>query len=444
MTVGGEFWVPDTPERRVRGEFVVSDELQVSLQGGLVDDPLVRPSGTGWALIASASKTVESFLPVTIHGELESGQIVTLLDGQNYGGHPPFGQPLYKAHMVLRGAHVMTNQQYRAVRFRLGHPYWLGHLNSAPPVAVEDDNSTLAIDSADEAANWLVYEAAVPMTLRQLEMRVVTACRVLAELALHVEIDEREMELRIDPLGEWLTVLSADTDDMESGRLDPDSLLPREELTVERFAAWIALDHRLDGLAAAVARKQTGPLQVLAPVATSVLEGLHRRLPYSQSKFPSDSRAALKRVRRAAADAARAQAASEGLDAELVAASLAFFGEVSFRDRATEVVSVVSAAVPEIAESVPNLPALLTETRNELAHHLIPDEVREPLEARYLRWILVSTVTPWLLRCLLLLHAGVDPNVLHERLLMSKRFEMQRANTAQHVKELAESRSTPS
>lgn len=126
-------------------------------------------------------------------------------------------------------------------------------------------------------------------------------------------------------------------------------------------------------------------------------------------------------------DAARAQAEAVGVDSEVAAKSLNFFGEVSFRDRANEILNDVCDVVPEIAESVPNLAALLTETRHELTHHLIPDEEREPLETRYLRWIVVSTLTPWLLRCLLLVHAGIDREVLHDRLLMSKRFDFQRA-----------------
>lgn len=436
----GHFWAAETPEHRVPGEYAVDGLPKVTLASGLVDDPRVSQWGSGWALSASAARSVASFLPITIHGELESGELVTLVDGRNYGGHYPFGQPVYKAHITLHGGHVTKDQLYSALRFRLGNPYWLAHIGAGASVVVEDDNSTLGIDCADETGNRLVYESAVPMTLRNLEMRVVVACRVLAELALHVQIDERDMELRIGQDGPWLSVLGEEPDD-ESSSINPDSLLPREELTLQRFARWIALSQRLDGLGAAVSRKQTGTLQVLAPVATSLLEGLHRRLPYPQSKFPDVPRAELRSIRRAAADAARAQAEVVGVDSELAATSLNFFGEVSFRDRANEVLADVCDAVPEITESVPNLAALLTETRHELAHHLIPDEDREPLETRYLRWIVVSTVTPWLLRCLLLLHAGVDREVLHDRLMMSRRFDFLRANTAQHVKELNELRS---
>jgi hypothetical protein len=294
-------------------------------------------------------------------------------------------------------------------------------------VVVSDDGSTLSVDDGDEG-NRLVYVAAAPASFRQLEMRVITACRVLAELALDLQIDARSVDLRVGS-GPWLPVLGGAFNE-DPGAFDPDTLLLRHELTLERFAAWIVLNDRLDGLGAAVARKQQATLQVLAPVVTSLLEGLHRRLPYEQLKFPGVPKAALKRIRGAASDGARRQAEIEGLNADQAANSLNIFGAGSFRDRVKTVIADVCASVPEITESVPNLADLLTTTRHELAHHLVPDDSKEPFESRVLRWIVVSTVTPWLLRCLLLIHAGIDREVLHNRLLMSQRFGLFRANTA--------------
>jgi hypothetical protein len=55
----------------------------------------------------------------------------------------------------------------------------------------------------------------------------------------------------------------------------------------------------------------------------------------------------------------------------------------------------------------------------------------------------VTNVTQWLLRGLLLLHAGIEPNVLHDGYLAHRRFAFFRANTAQHVKELGWELSSP-
>jgi hypothetical protein len=112
------------------------------------------------------------------------------------------------------------------------------------------------------------------------------------------------------------------------------------------------------------------------------------------------------------------------------------FDQVDYLERAVDVATKVCAVLPEIAESVAALPERITKARNELAHLLLLDEEKEPLEVRYLRWLVVASVTPWLLRGLLLLAAGIDPTVLHERHLAYDRFVLFRANVAQLVREL--------
>ena len=49
---------------------------------------------------------------------------------------------------------------------------------------------------------------------------------------------------------------------------------------------------------------------------------------------------------------------------------------------------------------------------------MLNDE-QEPLADRIDRWVAVSYVTPWLLRLLLLLHAGIEPDALHTACLHS-------------------------
>ncbi len=40
----------------------------------------------------------------------------------------------------------------------------------------------------------------------------------------------------------------------------------------------------------------------------------------------------------------------------------------------------------------------------------------------YLRWLVVTSVTPWLPRGLLMLEAGIEPNVLHKQHLAYRRY----------------------
>jgi len=442
ITLGGEFWVPAVPDVPVRGEYSAEPGKQpeVSLVADLVDDPRVRPNGSGVTFASSPAEMVKAFLPITLQGQLETGECVTLLNAQNHGGGF-FRPPRYVAHgAVLGDAHVTGEDQlYSAVRFRLGNPYWLGHLTAGEPTVLDDDGSTLSVERSEDG-NWLVYSSSAPATLRQLEIRVVSGCQVLAQLVLHQDLAIRQTELRVASDDPWLSVhgpgVSAPPDDF-----DPRTLLRREELTVERFAKWITLNDTLDGLAWAVARPIKAELQVQVLMVTSLLEGLHRRLPFEQSKFPDASPSALDRIKQAARRAGRDKAEAEpGLDPQKVHGAVknavSHFGDVDYLQRAADVVNKVCSVVPEIAESVADLPGRLLRARNEMAHHLPQDEEKEPLEVRYLRWLVIATVTPWLLRGLLLLRAGIEPLVLHDGYLQHGRFAYFRANTAQHVREL--------
>ena len=213
IAVGGNFWVLEKPEVRVRGEFSaeVGKQPEARLVAGLVADPRVgafdTPDG-GKILTFSAvpAKWVEAFQPITLQGQLDTGESVTLLNAQNHGGDGWFSSPHYVAHVAVLGAYVSgTDQLYSAVRFRLDHPYWLGHLVGGESSVVQDDGSTLSVEASEEG-NWLVYSSSAPATLRQLEIRVVSGCLVLVRLAVDQDLVIRETQVRVDPGGPWLTV----------------------------------------------------------------------------------------------------------------------------------------------------------------------------------------------------------------------------------------------
>ena len=165
------------------------------------------------------------------------------------------------------------------------------------------------------------------------------------------------------------------------------------------------------------------PIQVQVQLLTSLIEGFHRRLTPldGQTWFPDARGAALKRVREAAAQAATDQAHREGLDPHIMGAriwnALGHIGDKSFLERAEDVVAKVCAEVPEIGLSITNLASRLTNPRHSFAHQLPQNDAKDPLEDRVTRWTVVSSVTPWLLRALLLLEIGVDAQLLREKYL---------------------------
>ncbi|MGA7050347.1 MAG: hypothetical protein WBZ37_03595, partial [Mycobacterium sp.] len=455
IEVSGYFWVPEKPDATVWGAFGAEGghKPEAVLAGGLVNDPRVRSTGAGGRVFtSSAAATVKAFRPITLQGQLDTGQAVTLVNAYNHGrdGYY-FGSPYYKAdYAVLGDRHVSgVDQLFSNIRFRFGDPYWLAHLRESNASGVDSDGSALSVETSDDG-NWLVYTAAVPATLPQLKSRVVLGCLALAELALDQDFAVRDTHVRINDGDPWLSVHGPGSD-TPPNEFDADTLLPREQLTVERFAKWIPFNDTLDGLASVVARPIKAPLQTQVLVVTPLIEALHRRMPeiFEQSKFARASPSVLKRIIEAARCAAENGATGKrNLDPQQVNVALmnalSHFDDVDYVQRATDVVTKVCAVIPEIAESVADLPECLTKAHHEMAHPLPLDEEKEPLEVRYLRWSVVATITPWLLRGLLLLEAGIDPSVLHDRHLKYGHFLSFRADVAQFVGKLGWELPSPS
>jgi hypothetical protein len=444
----GLFWSTGG-DARVRGDFTAEPGLdaQVTLDGAVADDPrvTVKHTATGETVISVSgdpAEEVAAFAPVDLHGQLDSGELVSLLSAQNHGMPGILGASRYVARVAVSGAHVSSDQLYSAVRFRIDVPYWTAHLGDRENHTVPDDGSVLRAVATEEGPDkgmWLVYESAQPRSYRDLDRRVLTTCRALARLALDRPLAVRTIETRITRDDEWLSLHSKALTAPVSGH--GESLLPREELTVERFANWIALNGKLDGLAAAVAELGKGTVQTQVLAGTSLVEGLHRRLPYQQSQFPTASRSACDRVKKAARNAAADRAAAEKeMDRDLVHTAIknavGHFESVDYRTRAQDITDEVTSIVPELVESVPDLAGKLIDARNDIAHHLVLKDEKESLVGRIDRWVAISYVTPWLLRLLLLLHAGIEPDALHRACLGSQRFAFVRANIAATTRDL--------
>jgi len=452
MTLG-YFWAPETGVRQ-RGELTaeVGAELTLTLNGALVPDyqpttPFIVGDMAS-VLAVHAERSVAEFQPITVHGQLDSGESITLLDARNHGYR---NAPRYIGQAVVFGALVAADDVYTAIRFNVGHILWLGHLTDGESAIVDESESTLAVESST-AGNWLVYASSKPATLRELEIRFISGCLVLMHLFL--QLDARTdlvacaTQVRRNPDGPWLTVRGP-AFSAESGVFHNDTLLPASEVTLERFAQWIPLNDYFDGLGWAVATPFDAAVQVKTQVLTSLVEGMHRRLPFEQSAFPNvpgdTLTTALASIRGAATAAAEAKAQElqiEGLEPALVSTlverAVGHVGDVSYQDRARAVVAEVAGAVPEIAESVKNLPKRLTDPRHLFAHQLPQHgaKKRVPLEHRWNHWSAISSITPWLLRLLLLLNMGVDPLYLHEKCLENQRFAFFRENIARTVRDL--------
>lgn len=436
----GTFWEASSPTRS-RGHYAHSAEGRpvLELLAPIVDDPsaarVTTSDGTSRIVYSmQADKAVRSFAPILIHGELDTGENLTLLSAQNHAAGPTL--PRYRARVAIVGAHVDANHAYSAMRFRVSDRYWTDHLSPGESAQIAD-LSTLRTEAAEDG-NWLIYEASTPRNVRDLEQYVANACITLMALAYDFRPEILEIELKTYE-GPWLRTAGpgfrGQTSDWDVPMLNP------SELTLDRIARWIDLNARLDNLGAAIADPPTGAVQAQALVATTLLEGIHRRLPFEQSRFPSLSKAAKRRIRAAARSAAlevatsSAEADVEAVD-KAISDCLSHFSSVSYLDRAHDIVTEVGTAVPELTISVPDLPKALKDARNDLAHHLVETESIDELVTVINRWTIASMAAPWLLRFLLLLRVGIDPAILRSKALEHQRFKFVLANIARIADEL--------
>lgn len=404
----GTFWTTDG--QPVTGMLVAKNKrTRLTLNGFLSDDPrVIHPTaGSSVTRISrTAERSVAASLPRDIFGTLDTGAQVSLIRAQNFGGSGLDLLPEFQSSILISGDHVTASQLYRAVRFRLDQPYWTQHLIDGESAITPDDGSVISVKFRD-GVPWLVYECAIPATLLELSRRVVSGCVVLGWLMWDERIVSAETEVRIDAVSPWLSVQGRQF--TRTPKSDPSGqFLPRESLTVALLADWIALNTQLDGLTWAVHELVNGTVQARTILGTSLIEGYHRRMDgiYAQKKCvmitPKNGGAPVKKV-----------------------------VNKSFNDRATEVISEVSDIASELISTVPNLPKILTDARNDIAHHLV-DKTRSH-EDRFVGWIVAARICPWLLRVFLLVHAGIDRQVLLNGLAISSNYEYACANASQRA-----------
>jgi hypothetical protein len=139
------------------------------------------------------------------------------------------------------------------------------------------DGSVLRILTVDRPGDeqWFEFEPAQPATLNHLDMQVINPIITLYSLVTGDSTDQRDPEVRLDADSAWMRVYQGMRDPGQRGH----DLLAANLLTPDRFARWIDLRTKSDGLEAAALDELNGAviqIQVLALAA--IAEGLHRKL----------------------------------------------------------------------------------------------------------------------------------------------------------------------
>ncbi|MDV6280173.1 HEPN domain-containing protein [Rhodococcus jostii] len=443
-TLKGEFWAIAEPERRRDGKLTIGVKASARLETvDLVDmrvisEPKIFPNGeTHWTQSGRPEDVVADFAPITVHGTLDSGRDVTLVDAM---GTAILFDQTFRVGYVLDGAHVDGHdQRFSAVRFQLDDPGWWTNLEDGMTAEAGTVGSLSVL--REGGLVWFVFEFTEPVTLRECDSSVVLPARTLANLATMLDFQIGPTQLRVDADGSsWITVLSKNRTPRPvkyGGSRPPEFLLrPAAVLTVERFAQWINVSAGMDGLPVVVANPPTNAaIETKALTMASVAEGLHRRL-FDESKRFQTIKPAQRKIARKAAVAIGVMAFEKAGYSDLeevrdvLTKALGHITEMPYRSRLEDLQQEAVSVVPEVTASFqePTWAQLVVKTRNLLAHQLDGD--KRTMLQKIDDMTLVAWSLPWVLRIVLLLRAGVEPTVIRNGLVNFSPFQYYQANIA--------------
>ena len=298
----------------------------------------------------------------------------------------------------------------------------LGHLAAWRPFLLEPGWSSaqeitgggkLSVLSAGEPPQvWVAGQQVPPVSLRRIGRTFLQPLLTLFTLAADDRCDLLALQIQESPGDEWWDVYSSALQPEQIEELaGHEWLLQVRDLDLRNLTAWLANVERLGPLPPAVAslgRSGTISLESEVLNATTLAEGLHRRMFPSEARFADEDVAT--RARDAAVQAV-AIAAREAVDA--VRGLLGHLEEPGFRARLSRLAEQGEAAVPGVTGTTSKWREIVYAARNDFAHRttgFISDD-----DDAVDRYLMVASSLRWLLQGLLLIKAGIDPSRLAQR-----------------------------
>jgi hypothetical protein len=444
--LNGTFWQADTPDRRVPGQLTLDDRPALETVGQIFVERAVEvdlhPSGAvrRMAVSGDPDALVADWEPRTIYGELDDGTLVSVVGAQ--GGRKrltafvlqQYRQEFRTLRHVILNEHVDDRQTFDSCRFRLVGPIWW---RSEDGEASTAGGGRLVI-TEDGDDRWFEFTPARPLTVRDLDRRVLSPIATLASLVTDNPADAIDLSVRVTAESPWRKVHRAE----ESVPSNSHELLDSTHLSADRFARWIDFRRRSDALDAAAIDDLSGvAIQTAVLTLAAVAEGLHRRLFDEKKRVPALSKRDLVQARRAARGAAvdRVSELDRSDREPLTEADLAefkqavndafgFINEQAFRTRMADLASTAQAALPNIVVAFADWPKASHEARNTLAHRGTQPH-SETIDQFYDLLIALSYSIAWVLRTVLLIEAGFDAATLQEADRDSSRYNHHIANT---------------
>lgn len=393
--VQGVFWSPSSPERRVAGELSCNGaQFVITLIGCAVPSVRMVRSPHGLAFQESGYGIAVDHMPQVLHGSLDTGVDLTLLDAQMTMDPPLLSAPTQKftGWRLLHGAHVHGNELASGVRFtvNLGRAGWL---------ADEPESSSMGRISAWSADDQpgLEVELSDAIALAEAADRLPVRLAGLLQLAIDSNVVPLRREVHLPDRG-WFPLER------------PESAQPRDrgdifesyEVTLTHMARWSDCAHML-GRYPAVAASDVTTLEIAAQVYTTALEGLGRALA-TDEEAPRVSKAVRRRARDAAIDAAT-QAINEptGISPDNAALrreyrdALAHVGEPTYTTRVRSLLTPVFELVPPLfGGDLERWLKQAKDLRNDESHGL--EGIHELAGDDFARYIVMSRTARWAMR----------------------------------------------
>jgi hypothetical protein len=465
----GRFWLPDAPDKHVGGWLDVTSRWpQATLA-----DPLTpamreteRTTGPDGQVTITSVPADDDIDPdaFTVHGHLRRGpRRITLVGASSAGRNMLIGggigadrgEQRLRADYALIGGHVDgADALFDRARLRLSHlDEWARLPGVSTTVAVDGSHVRIEYTDPDEqrasvpglgelilgtvvtmpepsmrGANLtrraeLGLELADPLTFEEIWQRVVAPATTLMSLCADRDSHIVSLQLRPGPNEPWLQVrhpmIDTHPPDFGDHVASHEVLFPREVVTLDHCAQWLAQAPGLAPIPGMVTAIRTGSERTLAnqllDLATAA-EGLHRRLP-DQPKEITKSQA--RTARRAARDAVDLAVRDRVNDA------LGHLDDPTYAERLRAVTDLAAMSIPEALGDRDLWEHRIKQVRNGFAHQVptksATDEWQEYLVLlRTLRWVLITA---------LLNRAGVDPAAHGERLRAHEpyRFQLRQA-----------------
>ncbi|WNG82392.1 hypothetical protein C6A86_001400 [Mycobacterium sp. ITM-2016-00316] len=425
----GTFWQVETPENIVQGELTLADgspTLEVVGQLFVERANKVEFGANGlmrgFARGGRPHDRVLDWLPRNIQGRLDDGTLVSMVGAQGKMKPPHdfrdfrYRQEFRTLRHAILNEHVDDRTTYSACRFRVTGPIWYTQSQDAASTA---DGGVVTVTHEGDSC-LIEFVPADPMTMKELGERVLSPARTLASIVSANPTGTTDLHVRLVAESPWRKVFEDD----ESTSRGRHELLDSTHLTAERFARWI--DFRAVSGALDAAAIDSGHTTIQTEVLTlaAVAEGLHRRLFDKKKRVPALSRGDLKHARESARTAAIASL--QGLDrsdrdaltdtdltaiSDAIGQAMASVNEVTFKTRMSDLVGMAQAAIPDIVNEFADWPDAVKFARNMLVHQGTQPP-GEPLDQFHDLLIALGYSIAWVLRTVLLVHAGLDGNTL--------------------------------